>query len=119
MRLLTTFLKLIGTLWLSWFCICRSKFFLHYFDRQFLIFNCFYYIFIHQLIPYIYKILYHYRVAESPDCKMPIMSLAKIFGPTIVGYSLPEPAEMNVLKDTADQVKVCAHTYFFLIGINC
>jgi len=27
------------------------------------------------------------RVATSPDCKMPVSNLARVFGPTIVGYS--------------------------------
>lgn len=28
-----------------------------------------------------------FRVAASPDCKMPVGNLARVFGPTIVGYS--------------------------------
>lgn len=50
---------------------------------------------------------FYFRVAVSPDCKMPISSLAKIFGPTVIGYSVPDPAELNVLRETKDQCKVC------------
>lgn len=28
-----------------------------------------------------------FRVAATPDCKMPVGNLARVFGPTIVGYS--------------------------------
>lgn len=48
----------------------------------------------------------YFRVAVSPDCKMPISSLSKIFGPTVIGYSVPDPAELNVLRETKDQCKV-------------
>ncbi|XP_063825917.1 uncharacterized protein LOC135075402 [Ostrinia nubilalis] len=35
------------------------------------------------------------KVAESPECEMGVENLAKIFGPTIVGYGLmTQPAEM-------------------------
>ena len=53
-----------------------------------------------------------FRVAASPECKMPIQSLAKIFGPTIIGYSVPDPAELNVLRETKDQCKVCVRFLF-------
>lgn len=43
---------------------------------------------------------------------MPISSLAKIFGPTVIGYSVPDPAELNVLKETKDQCKVCMRFHF-------
>ncbi|XP_050545728.1 rac GTPase-activating protein 1-like [Daktulosphaira vitifoliae] len=34
-----------------------------------------------------YLMLHLQKVAASPDCKMPIGNLARMFGPTIVGYS--------------------------------
>ncbi|XP_050443432.1 rac GTPase-activating protein 1-like [Adelges cooleyi] len=34
-----------------------------------------------------YLMLHLQKVAASPDCKMPITNLARMFGPTIVGYS--------------------------------
>ena len=36
------------------------------------------------------------RVSQSPATKMPVHNLAKVFGPTIVGYSSPEPEAMQV-----------------------
>ena len=35
-----------------------------------------------------YIILHLLKIAVSPDCKMPTSSLAKVFGPTIVGFSM-------------------------------
>ncbi|XP_014251417.1 rac GTPase-activating protein 1 isoform X2 [Cimex lectularius] len=47
-----------------------------------------------------YIILHLQKVAESPDCKMPVSNLSKMFGPTIIGYSRNEPdnlfAETNL-----------------------
>ena len=34
-----------------------------------------------------FLILHLQRVADSPDCMMPADNLAKVMGPTIVGYS--------------------------------
>lgn len=41
-----------------------------------------------------FVLLHLQRVAESPECEMPIENLAKIFGPTIVGYGLLQGNEM-------------------------
>ena len=38
------------------------------------------------------------RVAEVPNCKMPISNLAKIFGPTIIGYNTPDHEPEVALK---------------------
>ncbi|XP_078057189.1 rac GTPase-activating protein 1 isoform X1 [Mustelus asterias] len=46
------------------------------------------------------------RVANSPNCKMDITNLSKVFGPTIVGYSIPDPAPMLMLQETKLQPKV-------------
>ncbi|XP_068224481.1 rac GTPase-activating protein 1-like isoform X2 [Palaemon carinicauda] len=43
------------------------------------------------------------RVAECTECKMPISNLAKMFGPTIVGYSVPEPQPAVMVKETNHQ----------------
>ncbi|XP_035225429.1 rac GTPase-activating protein 1-like isoform X2 [Stegodyphus dumicola] len=54
-----------------------------------------------------FLVLHLQRVAESPECKMPLENIAKIFGPTIVGYSTAEPAaDCNMLTETTYQVKV-------------
>ncbi|XP_068633365.1 rac GTPase-activating protein 1 [Battus philenor] len=42
-----------------------------------------------------FLMLHLQKVAESPECEMGIENLAKIFGPTIVGYGMmTQPAEM-------------------------
>lgn len=46
------------------------------------------------------------RVAEATDCKMPVTNLAKIFGPTIIGYSCPEPDPESALKQLKKQHSV-------------
>ncbi|XP_048474819.1 rac GTPase-activating protein 1-like [Rhincodon typus] len=46
------------------------------------------------------------RVANSPNCKMDIANLSKVFGPTIVGYSTPDPSPMSMLQETKLQPKV-------------
>ncbi|CAL4218319.1 unnamed protein product, partial [Meganyctiphanes norvegica] len=51
----------------------------------------------HQLPPPIPHLT---RVAECPDCKMPATNLAKVFGPTIVGYSVAEPEPVTMLTET-------------------
>lgn len=43
------------------------------------------------------------RVAECPECKMPASNLAKVFGPTLVGYSVPEPDPATMLTETRQQ----------------
>lgn len=47
-----------------------------------------------------------YRVAESEDCKMPTNNLAKVFGPTVVGYSTLEPEPMQMINETRKQQMV-------------
>ncbi|XP_042207186.1 rac GTPase-activating protein 1-like isoform X2 [Homarus americanus] len=43
------------------------------------------------------------RVAECPDCKMPVSNLAKVFGPTLVGYSVAEPDPSTMVLETRQQ----------------
>ncbi|KAL2293788.1 hypothetical protein Nmel_018852 [Mimus melanotis] len=45
-------------------------------------------------------------VAQSPDTKMDISNLAKVFGPTIVAHAVPDPDPMTLLQDTKRQPKV-------------
>lgn len=48
-----------------------------------------------------------HRVSSYSDAnKMPVGSLAKVFGPTIVGYSSPEPRPSSMWRDTQLQPKV-------------
>ena len=45
-----------------------------------------------------FVILHLMRVSQSPATKMPVHNLAKVFGPTIIGYSSPEPEAMQVIS---------------------
>lgn len=51
-----------------------------------------------------FLMLHLQRVSSSPECEMPISSLAKIFGPTLVGYKSQKPTDM--LSETKEQVAV-------------
>lgn len=42
-----------------------------------------------------YLIMHFQRIAECPEVKMPLTNFAKIFGPTIVGYSSSEPEQQQ------------------------
>lgn len=53
-----------------------------------------------------FLILHLQRVSSSPECKMPITNLAKVFGPTLVGYSCQEPSPKSMLTETKSQVAV-------------
>ncbi|EEB20373.1 Rac GTPase-activating protein, putative [Pediculus humanus corporis] len=46
------------------------------------------------------------KVSQSPDCKMSKSNLAKVFGPTIVGYSRIEPVRNEMYVETAQQTQV-------------
>lgn len=59
-----------------------------------------------------FLILHLQRVSSSPECKMPISNLAKVFGPTLVGYSCQEPSVMSMLSETKNQAAV---NKFFII----
>jgi Rac GTPase-activating protein 1 len=50
-----------------------------------------------------FVILHLQRIAESPDVKMPVGNLAKVFGPTIVGYSDNDLDANTMLKETKKQ----------------
>ena len=43
---------------------------------------------------------FFHRVAESEECKMPLYNLAKVFGPTIIGYSVAQPVPATILNET-------------------
>ncbi|XP_041097603.1 rac GTPase-activating protein 1 isoform X2 [Polyodon spathula] len=53
-----------------------------------------------------FLVLHLQRVAQSPDTKMDISNLSKVFGPTIVGHAVPDPDPMTILNDTKRQPKV-------------
>ena len=54
-----------------------------------------------------FLILHLQKVGQHcDDNKMPLTSLAKIFGPTIVGHASQNPKDDVILKDTEKQPKV-------------
>ncbi|KAG8198750.1 hypothetical protein JTE90_023513 [Oedothorax gibbosus] len=53
-----------------------------------------------------FLILHLQRIAETPGCKMPKDNLAKVFGPTIVGYSEIDPSHSTMLTETSQQEQV-------------
>jgi Rac GTPase-activating protein 1 len=46
------------------------------------------------------------RVSQSPDTKMDIANLAKVFGPTIVAHTVPNPDPVTMFQDIKRQLKV-------------
>ena len=55
-------------------------------------------------------------VAEAEVCEMPVSSLAKIFSPTIIDYSCPEPNPEMALKMLKKQHSVNWSLVFLLKG---
>ncbi|CAN7939740.1 unnamed protein product, partial [Ixodes hexagonus] len=52
-------------------------------------------------------VLHLQMVSESPETKMPVSNLARVFGPTVVGYSVPNIALVeNILYETEKQAQV-------------
>lgn len=51
-------------------------------------------------------IIHLQKVAQSVDTKMDVMNLARVFGPTLVGHSVPDPDPMTILQDTTRQPRV-------------
>lgn len=46
------------------------------------------------------------RIANATEVKMPTSNIAKIFGPTIVGYSSDQPGDNEMLTETLTQATV-------------
>lgn len=46
------------------------------------------------------------RVSHSPDCKMDVFNLSRVFGPTLVGHSTANPTPLAIMEDTPRQCKV-------------
>lgn len=53
-----------------------------------------------------YLIMHFQRISECPEVKMPLTNFAKIFGPTIVGYSTAEPDQHAMFAETQVQFSV-------------
>ncbi|NXT24955.1 RGAP1 protein, partial [Syrrhaptes paradoxus] len=55
-----------------------------------------------------FLMLHLLRVSHSPDCKMDVLNLSRVFGPTLVGHSSPNPTPLAIMEDTPRQCKVVA-----------
>lgn len=53
-----------------------------------------------------YIILHLQKVSNHTETKMPASNLAKVFGPTLVGYSSPDADAMTMLNETRKQASV-------------
>lgn len=62
-----------------------------------------------------FLVLHLQRVSSSAECKMPISNLAKVFGPTLVGFSSLEPSPTSMLSETKNQVAVCKSNIYIII----
>ena len=47
-----------------------------------------------------------HRVSRSPDCKMDVLNLSRVFGPTLVGHGSANPTPLAIMEDTPRQCKV-------------
>ncbi|RZB89838.1 rac GTPase-activating protein 1 [Asbolus verrucosus] len=56
-----------------------------------------------------YMILHLQKISEAKECKMSVSNLAKIFGPTIVGYSSEDPDPSELLHETLQMNIVMEH----------
>ncbi|NWW90701.1 RGAP1 protein, partial [Rhynochetos jubatus] len=53
-----------------------------------------------------FLMLHLLRVSHSPDCKMDILNLSRVFGPTLVGHGSANPTPLAIMEDTPRQCKV-------------
>lgn len=53
-----------------------------------------------------FLVLHFQRISQCPEVKMPMENLARIFGPTIVGYSSPDPDQNTIFTETIIQFNV-------------
>ncbi|XP_039237766.1 rac GTPase-activating protein 1 [Pipra filicauda] len=55
-----------------------------------------------------FLMLHLLKVSRSPDCKMDVLNLSRVFGPTLVGHSSANPTPLAIMEDTPRQCKVVA-----------
>ncbi|NWR26686.1 RGAP1 protein, partial [Tachuris rubrigastra] len=55
-----------------------------------------------------FLMLHLLKVSCSPDCKMDVLNLSRVFGPTLVGHSSANPTPLTIMEDTPRQCKVVA-----------
>ncbi|XP_069470108.1 uncharacterized protein [Ambystoma mexicanum] len=53
-----------------------------------------------------YIILHLHRVMQSTYCNMDQSNLSRVFGPTLIGHSTPEPSSLMIMQDTPRQARV-------------
>ncbi|XP_063300903.1 rac GTPase-activating protein 1 [Pelobates fuscus] len=53
-----------------------------------------------------FLIIHLQRVSQSPYCKMDVINLSRVFGPTLVGHAVSDPDPMTIMNDTKRQPKV-------------
>ncbi|KAJ7345991.1 hypothetical protein JRQ81_001941 [Phrynocephalus forsythii] len=56
-----------------------------------------------------FLMLHLHRIMQSPECRMNRHNLARIFGPTLVGHSTPNPTPLTIMEDTPRQYQVVSH----------
>ncbi|KAM6259391.1 rac GTPase-activating protein 1-like [Spheniscus humboldti] len=55
-----------------------------------------------------FLMLHLLRVSRSPHCKMDVLNLSRVFGPTLVGHGSANPTPLAIMEDTPRQCKVVA-----------
>ncbi|XP_062434884.1 rac GTPase-activating protein 1-like [Rhea pennata] len=55
-----------------------------------------------------FLMLHLQRVSRSPDCRMDVPNLSRVFGPTLVGHGSANPTPLAIIEDTPRQCKVVA-----------
>ncbi|XP_068805700.1 rac GTPase-activating protein 1-like isoform X2 [Struthio camelus] len=55
-----------------------------------------------------FLMLHLLRVSRSPECRMDVLNLSRVFGPTLVGHSSANPTPLTIMEDTPRQCKVVA-----------
>ncbi|KAF1555671.1 Rac GTPase-activating protein 1, partial [Eudyptes schlegeli] len=53
-----------------------------------------------------FLMLHLLRVSCSPHCKMDVLNLSRVFGPTLVGHGSANPTPLAIMEDTPRQCKV-------------
>ncbi|XP_055383829.1 rac GTPase-activating protein 1 [Condylostylus longicornis] len=53
-----------------------------------------------------YLVLHFQRITKCEEIKMPLGNIARVFGPTIVGYSSPDPDRNAIFSETMIQFQV-------------
>ncbi|KAM8806949.1 rac GTPase-activating protein 1 [Eudromia elegans] len=55
-----------------------------------------------------FLMLHLLRVSRSPHCRMDVLNLSRVFGPTLVGHGCADPTPLAIMEDTPRQCQVVA-----------